>query len=56
MVDMTRPPYPGNNEYVRPVPNRSIPALSVGAAYAEEQLKHSNRWIYLAEAAADSAE
>ena len=37
MVDMTRPPYPGNNEYVRPVPNRSIPALSVGAAYAEEQ-------------------
>ena len=31
MVDMTRPPYPGNNEYVRPVPNRSIPALPVGA-------------------------
>lgn len=45
MVDMTRPPYPGNNEYVRPVPNRSIPALSVGAVYAEEQLKHSNRWF-----------
>lgn len=45
MVDMTRPSYPGNNEYVRPVPNRSIPALSVGAAYAEEQLKHSNRWF-----------
>lgn len=45
MVDMTRPPYPGNNEYVRPVPNRSIPALSVGAAYAEEQLKHSKRWF-----------
>ena len=45
MVDMTRPPYPGNNEYVRPVPNRSIPALSVGAAYAEEQLKHSNSWF-----------
>ena len=45
MVDMTRPPYPGNNEYVRPVPNRSIPALSVGAADAEEQLKHSNRWF-----------
>ena len=45
MVDMTRPPYPVNNEYVRPVPNRSIPALSVGAAYAEEQLKHSNRWF-----------
>ncbi len=45
MVDMTRPPYPGNNEYVRPVPNRNIPALSVGAAYAEEQLKHSNRWF-----------
>lgn len=45
MVDMTRPPYPGDNEYVRPVPNRSIPALSVGAAYAEEQLKHSNRWF-----------
>ena len=45
MVDMTRPPCPGNNEYVRPVPNRSIPALSVGAAYAEEQLKHSNRWF-----------
>ena len=45
MVDMTRPPYPGNNEYVRPVPNRSIPALSVGAAYAEEQLKHWNRWF-----------
>ena len=45
MVDMTRPPYPGNNEYVRPVPNRSIPALPVGAAYAEEQLKHSNRWF-----------
>ena len=45
MVDMTRPPYPGNNEYVRPVPNRSIPALSVGAAYAEEQLKLSNRWF-----------
>ena len=45
MVDMTRPPYPGNNEYVRPMPNRSIPALSVGAAYAEEQLKHSNRWF-----------
>lgn len=45
MVDMTRPPYPGNNEYVRPGPNRSIPALSVGAAYAEEQLKHSNRWF-----------
>lgn len=45
MVDMTRPPYPGNNEYVRSVPNRSIPALSVGAAYAEEQLKHSNRWF-----------
>ena len=45
MVDMTRTPYPGNNEYVRPVPNRSIPALSVGAAYAEEQLKHSNRWF-----------
>lgn len=45
MVDMTRPPYPGNNEYVRPVPNRSIPALSVGAAYAKEQLKHSNRWF-----------
>lgn len=45
MVDMTRPPYPGNNEYVRPVPNRSIPALSAGAAYAEEQLKHSNRWF-----------
>lgn len=45
MVDMTRPPYPGNNEYVRPVSNRSIPALSVGAAYAEEQLKHSNRWF-----------
>ncbi len=45
MVDMTRPPYPGSNEYVRPVPNRSIPALSVGAAYAEEQLKHSNRWF-----------
>ena len=45
MVVMTRPPYPGNNEYVRPVPNRSIPALSVGAAYAEEQLKHSNRWF-----------
>lgn len=45
MVDMTRPPYPGNNEYVRPVPNQSIPALSVGAAYAEEQLKHSNRWF-----------
>lgn len=45
MVDMTRPPYPGNNEYVRPVPNRSIPALSVGVAYAEEQLKHSNRWF-----------
>lgn len=45
MVDMTRPPYPGNNEYVRPVPNRSIPALSIGAAYAEEQLKHSNRWF-----------
>lgn len=45
MVDMTRPPYPGNNEYVRPVPNRSVPALSVGAAYAEEQLKHSNRWF-----------
>ena len=45
MVDMTRPPYPGNNEYVRPVPNRSISALSVGAAYAEEQLKHSNRWF-----------
>ena len=27
------------------MPNRSIPALSVGAAYAEEQLKHSNRWF-----------
>ena len=45
MVDMTRPPYPGNNEYVRPVPNRSIPALSVGAAYAEEQVKHLNGWF-----------
>ena len=45
MVDMTRPPYPGNNEYVRPVPNRNIPQLSAAAAYAEEQLKHSNRWF-----------
>lgn len=43
MVDMTRPPYPEDSEYVRPTRNKSIPALSVGAAYVEEQLTHSNR-------------
>lgn len=42
-VDMARPPYPDDSEYVRPTPNYSIPALSVGAAYAEEQLTHGNR-------------
>lgn len=46
-VDMTRPPYPENSEYVRPTPNNSIPALSTGAAYLEEQLSHSNRYFDL---------
>lgn len=46
-VDMTRPPYPENSEYVRPTPNNIIPALSTGAAYLEEQLTHSNRYFDL---------
>lgn len=48
MTDMTRPPYPDDSEYVRPTPNYAIPALSTGAAYAEEQLTQRNRWIDLA--------
>lgn len=48
VVDMTRPPYPDNSEYVRPIPNSQIPALSVGAAYVEEQVTHSNRYFDLA--------
>lgn len=47
IVDMTRPPYPENSEYVRPTPNKSIPALSTGAAYLEEQLSHSNKYFDL---------
>lgn len=47
-VDMTRPPYPDDSEYVRPTPNYSIPALSVGAAYIEEQLTHRNQLFDLA--------
>ncbi|WP_297904778.1 carboxypeptidase-like regulatory domain-containing protein [uncultured Parabacteroides sp.] len=47
IVDMSRPPYPENSEYVRPTPNNSIPALSTGAAYLEEQLTHSNRYFDL---------
>lgn len=48
VVDMSHPPYPNNSEYVRPTPNNAIPALSVGAAYAEEQLTHSNRLFDIA--------
>ena len=48
VVDMERPPYPDNSEYVRPTPNSAIPALSVSAAYMEEQLTHSNRLFDLA--------
>ncbi len=48
VVDMNRPPYPDNSEYVRPTPNSQIPALSVGAAYVEEQVTHSNRYFDLA--------
>ncbi len=38
-VDMSRPPYPDDSEYVRPTPNNQIPALSVGSAYVEDQLR-----------------
>ncbi len=48
VVDMNRPPYPDDSEYVRPTPNYSIPALSVGAAYVEEQLMHSNDFFDIA--------
>ncbi len=48
VVDMNRPPYPDDSEYVRPTPNYSIPALSVGAAYVEEQLMHSNDYFDIA--------
>lgn len=48
VVDMERPPYPDDSEYVRPTPNNSIPALSVGAFYLEEQLTHSNSLLDLA--------
>lgn len=44
-VAMSRPPYPDESEYVRPTPNYSIPALSVGAAYVEEQINHCNRLL-----------
>lgn len=47
IVDIVRPPYPENSEYVRPTPNNSIPALSTGAAYFEEQLSHSNKYFDL---------
>lgn len=47
MIDMSRPPYPGDSKYVRPTPNNAIPALSVGAAYLEDQLTHSNPYFDL---------
>lgn len=48
VVDMSRPPYPNNSEYVRPMPNDAIPAMSAGAAYVEEQIMHSNKYFDLA--------
>lgn len=45
IVDMSRPPYPGDSKYVRPRPNRDIPALSAGAAYIEDQLHYANRYF-----------
>lgn len=47
VVDMTRPPYPNDNEYVRPRKNSDIPALSIGSAYLEEQFNHQNRLFSL---------
>lgn len=43
VVDMTRPPYPNDNEYVRPRKNSDIPALSTGSAYLEDQFHHENK-------------
>lgn len=45
IVDMTRPPYPGDSKYVRPRSNNSIPALSIGAFYFEDQITHSNKYF-----------
>lgn len=36
--DETRPPFPYENSYMRPRPNRQIPALSNGAAYLQTDL------------------
>lgn len=43
VINMSRPPYPGNSKYVRPTRNKDIPALSTGAVYLEEQLKYTGK-------------
>lgn len=37
VVDATRPPYPGDNTFIRPRPNYVIPALMHGAMYVENR-------------------
>lgn len=37
VVDVTRPPYPGDNTFIRPRPNYLIPALINGALYIEDK-------------------
>ena len=38
VMDLSRPPYPGDNTFVWPRPNYSIPALSHIAAYIEDKI------------------
>ena len=37
IVDPQRPPYPGNNTFIRPRPNYTIPAIVNGAVYLEDK-------------------
>lgn len=37
IVDVTRPPYPGDNTFIRPRPNHTIPAMINGAIYVEDK-------------------
>ena len=37
IVDPTRPPYPGDNTFIRPRPNYTIPAIVNGALYVEDR-------------------
>ncbi len=38
VVDAERPPYPGDNTFIRPRPNYTIPAMINGAVYVEDKI------------------